>query len=186
MNNTVLLVDDEANVLSALTRALVDEECDVLTAPGGEQALKLLAEHPVKVVVSDERMPGMSGSEFLEIVRTRYPHTVRIMLTGHASIEAAMRAVNSGEIYRFFTKPWNDVEIQLSIRSALDKFNLEEVNRRLLATVRRQAVERKLLEKRYPGITQLEKDSEGFVILPEIPEEEYADIVAECEQVHSG
>ena len=83
-------------------------------------------QHDIKVVISDERMPGTSGSEFLSMIRRDFPHVVRIMLTGYASIDAAMKAINEGEIYRFFMKPWDDYELKVNVRTAIDKFNLEE------------------------------------------------------------
>ncbi len=182
MKDTILLVDDEANVLSALTRALIDDPYDILTASGGLQALEIMAGRTVKAIVSDERMVGMQGSELLAEVRRRSPHTVRILLTGHATLEAAMRAVNEGEIYRFFTKPWDDTQLRFALLSAVEKFNLEAENRRLLATVKDQAMEIKVLEKRYPGISRVEKDSRGTFVLPDIAEDEIAGMIAECEQ----
>lgn len=103
---------------------------------------------PFKLVISDERMIGMQGSELLAILKERYPATLRILLTGHATLEAAMKAVNQGEIYRFFTKPWNDTELKFAICSAIERYDLEAETRRLLATVRSQAMEIKVLEKR--------------------------------------
>lgn len=182
MKDTILLVDDEANVLSALNRALVDDSYEVLTASGGPQALEIIAGKTIKVIVSDERMVGMQGSELLAEVKRRSPQTVRILLTGHATLEAAMRAVNEGEIYRFFTKPWDDTQLRFALMSAVEKFNLEAENRRLLATVKDQAMEIKVLEKRYPGISRVEKDSNGAFVLPDIAEDEIARLVSECEQ----
>jgi DNA-binding NtrC family response regulator len=182
MSDVILLVDDEENVIKALERALLDEPYEVRAAASGEEALELAAHHRFKVVISDERMPGMDGAEFLSIVRARYPATIRMMLTGHASIEATMRAVNSGEIYRFFTKPWNDYELKLALRSAIEKYDLEEENRRLLRTVKRQAGELRSLERQYPGITTLQRDRTGTVVLPEMSEEEVARIIAECNE----
>ena len=182
MKDRILIVDDEPGVLSALRRTLMDEPYEVLTAASGEQGLALLRKHRVKVVISDEMMPGMSGAEFLAQVRERYKTPVRILLTGRASLDATIRAVNRGEIYRFFTKPWDDVELKMAIRSALEKYDLEAENRRLLQTVRRQAVELKLLEKEFPGISELRRDENGTVLLPDVSEEEYARIVAECEE----
>lgn len=182
MENKLLLVDDEPNVLASLKRTLMDEPYEIHAAVSGEKGLELLKKHRMKVVISDEKMPGMTGAEFLEIVRDRYEDVIRIILTGHASIEATMKAVNRGEIYRFFTKPWDDVELNLAIRSAVEKYDLEAENRRLLQTVRRQAVELKLIEKRYPGITMLERDFMGNIVLPEISDEEYTQIVQSCEQ----
>lgn len=181
MNNRILLVDDESNVLAALKRALFDEPFEVVSVTSAEEALETMQKQQFKVVVSDERMIGMQGSEFLSQVREYYPHTIRILLTGHATLEAAMKAVNEGEIYRFFSKPWNDQELRFAIRSAIEKFDLEVENRRLLATVKQQSMEIKVLERRYPGITRVEKDSSGTFILPDISDDEISDMLAQCE-----
>lgn len=181
MNNKILLVDDETNVLSALKRALFDEQLEIVSVTSAEKALEIMQQQYFKVVVSDERMIGMQGSEFLTQVREHYPHILRIMLTGHATLEAAMKAVNEGEIYRFFSKPWNDHELKFAIRSAIEKFDLEDENRRLLATVKQQALEIKVLEKRYPGISRVEKDSQGAFVLTDISEDEIKNMLTECE-----
>lgn len=178
MSHSILLVDDEPNVLSALKRALMDEPYQILTATSGEEGLTCLQDHPVTVVLSDERMPGIGGAEFLAQVKEKYPATIRMMLTGHASLESTMKAVNSGEIYRFFTKPWTDTDLILALRSAVEKHDLEEENRRLLKTVVRQSQELRDLEKKFPGITESEKDAMGRYVLPEISEEEVRQIVA--------
>lgn len=179
----ILIVDDEPHVISALIRGLDEEPFGIRGAAGAEEALRLMAGHRFKVVISDERMPGMDGAEFLGRVKSLYPETVRIMLTGHASIESAMRAVNSGEIYRFFTKPWNDTELKLAILSALEKYDLERENRRLLRTVRRQSRELRYLERSYPGISELAKDKKGAIQLDvEVSEEEIAGIISACNE----
>ncbi len=185
MHNAILIVDDESDVLSAIKRALLDEDYEIHTANSGLEGLSLLKNQKVKLVISDEKMPGMSGSEFLCEIKSLYPQTIRIMLTGHASIEAAMKAVNRGEIYRFFSKPWDDIELQLAIRSALDKYDLEAENRRLLKTVKRQASELTQLEKTHPGITSIAKDEEGNFILPDITDhdEDLSDILSESKTV---
>ena len=178
--NDILLVDDEVSVTAALKRALLDEEVVVNVAGSGEDALCLFESTQFKVVISDECMPGMDGAEFLSRVKERYPQTVRIMLTGHASLKTALKAVNSGEIYRFFTKPWNNLELVMAVRSAIEKYDLEEENRRLLKAIRCQAGELKALESKYPGITALEKDECGNLLIPEIPEGELRDIINQC------
>ncbi len=180
--NSILLVDDEKNVIASLKRSLFDESYRIVAAGDGEEGLDLLRGERVKVVVSDEHMPGMSGADFLAEVRKRYPDIIRTMLTGHAGLDTTMNAVNRGEIYRFFTKPWNDYEIKLAIRSAMEKYDLEAENRLLLSTVRRQAVELKLLSKKYPGITEMHRDEEGVIVVPEIPDDEYSQIVSDCER----
>lgn len=182
MSSKILIVDDEANVLSALNRALFEEPYQILTETSAEGALENMKLHSFKVVISDERMTGMQGSEFLARVQELYPETVRILLTGHATLEAAIKAVNQGGIYRFFTKPWDDMEIRFAVRSAVEKYDLETENRRLLNTIRKQALELKVLEKRYPGITRLEKDRRGSFVLPDMPEDEIAHLIEECEK----
>jgi FixJ family two-component response regulator len=104
------------------------------------------------------------------------------MLTGHASIEAAMKAINEGEIYRFFTKPWNDMDIRFAVKAAIDRYNLEEENRRLLNIIRQQALNIKLLERQFPGISKLDRDENGRIIVPDMSENEMAQIVAKCER----
>ena len=182
MRNSILLVDDEPDVLSSIKRALIDENCDIYLANSGADGLKILQQYEIKVVISDEMMPCMTGSEFLSAVKVNYPETVRIILTGQADINSAMRAINKGEIYRFFTKPWNDIELRLTIRSALEKYNLEAENKKLLATVKRQALDIKLIERRYPGISRLDRDESGNLVIPDISEDEFSETVSKWEQ----
>ncbi|SMP39544.1 diguanylate cyclase (GGDEF) domain-containing protein [Desulfonatronum zhilinae] len=118
-NPVVLFVDDEVHVLRSLQRALMDEPLTTLTAESGEQALRTLAREHIDVVVSDERMPGMSGSTLLTEVKNRHPEIIRIMLTGHADLEAAMQAINDGRIYRFLLKPVATDELASVIQKAL-------------------------------------------------------------------
>jgi DNA-binding NtrC family response regulator len=182
MNDRILLVDDETHVLSALKRALFDEPLEIVSVTSAEEALEIMKTKRFKVVMSDERMLGMQGAEFLAQVKTEHPQTIRMMLTGHATLEAAMKAVNEGEIYRFFSKPWDDNNLKFAIRSAIEKYDLEAENRRLLATVKDQAMEIKVLEKRYPGISRVEKDAKGTFVLPDITDDDIAALIAECER----
>ncbi len=182
MENRIMLVDDEAGVIKALRRLLMDEPYEVVSAQCAEDALPMLEKSPCKVVISDEMMPGMKGSEFLCHVKELYPDTIRILLTGHASLDSAMTAVNSGEIYRFFMKPWNNMEIILAIRSAMEKYDLLEENARLLALVRKQADDLKAMEQRYPGISLIERDADGSVILPDVTDEEARELLRELSE----
>ncbi len=168
MKDSILLVDDEPDVLASIKRALIDEGCEIYLVGSGVEGLDILKKYKVKVIISDEMMPEMTGSEFLSIVKVQYPETIRIILTGQADIKSAMRAINKGEIYRFLTKPWNDIELKLTIMSALEKYNLEAENKNLLATVKRQALDIQLMEKQYPGITRLDRDESGNLVIPEV------------------
>jgi len=120
--NTLLLVDDEQNVLHALRRLLRREGYHILTAGSGAEALELLALQPVQVIVSDQRMAGMSGVEFLSKVKELYPETVRISLSGYSEISTVTDAINKGAIWKYITKPWDDEalveEIRLAFRMA--------------------------------------------------------------------
>lgn len=117
----VLLVDDEPEVTRSLRRGLRKEPWDIVTADSAEEALERLAESPFDVVVSDERMPGMQGSDLLSHVRTAHPSAIRIILSGQASVEAAVKAINSAEVYRFLVKPCPSEEVVLTIIEALHK-----------------------------------------------------------------
>lgn len=117
-SRTLLLVDDEAKVLSALIRSLHRENYHILTASNHETAQKLLAENKVGVIICDQRMSGMNGIEFLSQIRIAHPQTVRIVLSGYSSVITLTEAINQGEIYRFLTKPWDEAELKEVIRDA--------------------------------------------------------------------
>ncbi len=165
--HTILIVDDEDNVRNALKRSLRKEPYDLLTAAGPEEGLQLLKSHKVDVVLSDHLMPKMTGLQFLTLVRDRHPDVARLMLTGHADLETAIRGINEGQIYRFLQKPWDDVELKVVLHLTVEHIELERENRRLLATVRRQAELIRGLEQQFPGIDSVIRDAEGAIVLPE-------------------
>jgi response regulator RpfG family c-di-GMP phosphodiesterase len=136
----ILLVDDEQAILDGLSRQL-RKKFTVHTATGGAEALELLESEPVAVVVSDMRMPQMNGATFLSKVRTLYPDVVRILLTGQADTQAAITAVNEGQIYRFLTKPCPPEVLLEEIGSAVEVNRLVTVERELLSTTLRRTVE---------------------------------------------
>ena len=115
---TLLLVDDEANILNALSRLFRREGYHILTAESPSQGFELLAKHAVQVVLCDQRMPEMQGSEFLGRVRQLYPDTVRLVLTGYTDLESVTDAINRGAVFKFLTKPWDDDDLREQIRSA--------------------------------------------------------------------
>ncbi|MBI4715343.1 MAG: response regulator [Nitrospirae bacterium] len=142
---TILLVDDEENILNALRRALRKEPYDILTATAGPEGLRLLEGRTVALVCSDHRMPEMSGVEFLDQVKRRSPETLRIMLTGYADIHAATEAINRGEVYRFISKPWDDEDLRGIIREAVSRYALIRENRELHRLTELQNLELKEL-----------------------------------------
>jgi len=136
--HTILAVDDDGDVLRALTRQLGSAEYTVLTAESGEEGLDVLRKHPVQLVISDQNMPGMSGIDFLKLVRDRHPHVVRMMLTADENPETVVRSINEGEVYRFIRKPWDGASLRTMVHFAFELILLEEENRQLLSIVRRQ------------------------------------------------
>jgi response regulator RpfG family c-di-GMP phosphodiesterase len=154
----VLVVDDEPNILSALRRMLRAHGYRVQTAPSGVEALALLAQAPVDLIISDMRMPEMNGAEFLRRSRERAPEAVRILLTGYADIGSTIDAVNNGEIFRYVSKPWKDEALLATLRDGLERKQLERERDRLLVTVTRQHAQLKghaaLLEQRVLERTQ--------------------------------
>jgi two-component system NtrC family sensor kinase len=127
----LLIVDDDEHVRRALKRVLRRSRCRIVDAPEAQTALELLAREPVQVVVSDYRMPGMSGVEFLRIVKDRWPRIQRVLLTGQADSTAIEEAVNQSEIFRFIWKPWEDAHLLITIQSAVDQYAIVEENARL-------------------------------------------------------
>ena len=166
----ILFVDDEPNVTSALKHMLRKERYDIFTADSAKEALEILGRDPVDIVVSDEKMPGMSGSELLTKVRREYPDTIRIILTGQASALAAMNAINKGEIYRFLTKPCNGLDLLITIRRALEYKQLVEKSRKLLKSSQQRTVFLHKIEEKHLHILKeiRKKTSIGAMDNPEL------------------
>jgi len=128
---TLLFVDDEENVLSALKRIFMEENYTILTATSAAVALEILGEQPVQLVITDHRMPGMTGADLLKRIKETWPETIRIMLTGYADVNSIMGAVKDGAVYKFITKPWNDEDLRLTVSLALQQYVLIQENRKL-------------------------------------------------------
>lgn len=141
--HTVLCVDDEVNILHSLKRLLRKENYTLLTAPSGKEGLEMMKDHDVHLVMSDQRMPEMSGTEFLAEIKDKYPDVVRIILTGYTEVDAITESINRGHIYKFFLKPWNDENLKLEINKALDQYDLIKANEQLTQTIIQQNEELK-------------------------------------------
>ena len=115
---TLLILDDEQNILNSLRRLLRREDYEILTSTSAAEAFDLLARHRVQVIISDQRMPEMSGTEFLSRVKQLYPDTVRIVLSGYSDLQSVTDAINRGAIYRYLAKPWVDEDLRAQIREA--------------------------------------------------------------------
>ncbi|MDW7710623.1 MAG: HD domain-containing protein [Deferrisomatales bacterium] len=124
MKSTVLFVDDEANVLRALRRLFRGDPLRLLEASSAEEALEMVRTEEVSVVVSDNRMPGLAGTEFLSRLRRSAPDTVKILLTGYADLEIALTAINRAEVFRLMTKPWKDDELRQAVLDAAERYHV--------------------------------------------------------------
>ncbi|MFZ1684195.1 MAG: HD domain-containing phosphohydrolase [Candidatus Zixiibacteriota bacterium] len=130
----ILFVDDEMPILRSLQRAFRGYEgYSYHFASSPLEALEILAKHSITVLVSDHKMPQMSGAEFLARVKEKRPETIRMLLTGQADLEAVQQAVNGGEIFRFFLKPWKDEELRIAVKQAVDFHDLKADHARLLS-----------------------------------------------------
>jgi len=145
--HTVLLVDDEEKIVNSLKRLLRKEGYQLITASSGAEGLKVLEENDVHLVISDQRMPQMSGTEFFATVREQYPDAIRIILTGYTEVDSITESINKGHIYKFFLKPWNDQNLKLEIKSALEQYDLIQANKRLNERVVEQNEELKRINE---------------------------------------
>jgi len=142
-HRSVLVVDDEEHVRANLARVLESEGYAITTAGSGEEALGLLRDLTVQVMISDNNMPGLSGLELFKTVRKDHPQVLRIMLTGDADPDLAVRSINEAEVYRFIRKPWNNQDLRTIVRLAFEVAVLEDEKRKLLEIVRRHRAARK-------------------------------------------
>jgi response regulator RpfG family c-di-GMP phosphodiesterase len=148
---TVLCVDDEPNILNSLRRVMRAEGYRVLTAESGAEALALMDETSVDLVLSDMRMPEMDGAQFLAQVKSRWPDTARILLTGYAELNSTIAAINNAEIYRYISKPWNDAILVGVVRDALERRLLQREKEGLERLTREQNRELKALNETLEG-----------------------------------
>ena len=157
----ILLVDDEENVLNSLKRALRGEFFDVETTTNPEQAVLIAETGTVSLIVSDHQMPQMTGVEMFKKIKESNPHIIRIMLTGKADLEDTVQAINEGEVFRFIRKPWDDIDLKITIRHALMHYDLWTQNRYLQDEVKKQHETLMKLENEYPGIAKRGKIKNG-------------------------
>jgi len=168
-----LIVDDEDSILNAFKRILADENYDVHVANSGLEGLNKLrsATKPYSIIISDQRMPEMSGVQFFSKAKEIFPDAIRILLTGYADSDAIIEAINKGGVHLYFTKPWHEEEILLHIKQSLSKVEILAENKRLVELIREKnkeltelnkALEQKALEKTNDLLIQTEKLKESY------------------------
>ena len=129
--HTILCVDDEENILNALKRLLRKEGYTLRTATSGLEGLEILKNDDIHLVICDQRMPDMGGTEFLAKVKDEYPDIIRVILTGYTDIDSISESINKGHIYKFLLKPWNDQNLKLEIRQCIEQYKLAQINKKL-------------------------------------------------------
>ena len=161
----ILIVDDEEPVANALERALRPDGYTLLKATDPVEALEVVRREHVDLVISDHLMPGMKGLDFLREVKQIRPETLRVLLTGHADMQLAIAAINQGEVYRFFQKPWDDATLRFDIGVALKNRRLESENRELSQKISDQEAMLRDLEQRFPGISEVKRTATGAIVI---------------------
>ncbi len=150
MEKNLLIVDDEENILKSLQRLFRRESFNILTARSAQEGLEILSKESVSVILSDQRMPGMIGSDFFKIVKEKYPNTIRLIMSGYTELESITSAINDGAIYKFLLKPWDDEKLLSHIREAFSYQELKINNSRLSEEVKNlnEILEEKLKEEK--------------------------------------
>lgn len=137
---TILYVDDEEQNLVSF-KATFRREYKILTAASGDEGIKLMKQNPAQLVITDQRMPGMTGIQFLEHILPEYPDTIRMILTGFSDVEAIIAAINSGRVFRYITKPWDEVEFRMTIENARNLYELQLRNKSLVDELKQKVEE---------------------------------------------
>lgn len=154
----LLFLDDEQHILNALKRVFLTEPYGIATTTEAPEAWRILEKEKIKVVVSDQRMPNVSGVEFLKDVKTKYPHIVRILFTGYTDFATVEDAINLSEAYRFITKPWNTQELKAVIHQAMEHYDLVAENQKLFEATKTKNEELELLNKRLKAMYEIQKE----------------------------
>ena len=153
---------------------MIEEGYEVETATNGQEALRKMEVFPAEVVLSDYMMPDMDGIELLKKIKQSYPHVIPILLTGRGDLKVSFKAINQGEIFRFLLKPWDTEELNMTIHTALQYYDLILENKRLAKTVKKQQSLLEEIENKYPGITEVNEEEDGTI---PIEDEDYSDVI---------
>lgn len=162
MTRKIVLVDDEKNVLSGLYRTLDRQDYNIKMFTNAERALEYIDEEPgdIDIIISDNKMPEIEGTDFLIRIKEKYPNIIRIMLTGNSSLEDAKKAIEDGKVYKFLTKPTDSDELKCIIRLALAHKDLWSQNRKLIEQLEKKDAELSNMK----GKDTLNPDNQSFII----------------------
>lgn len=162
--HTILVVDDEELFIEYIKSMLSGESYNVITASSGKQGLEILKKQRVNLVISEYKIPLMNGLEFLEKVKIIYPDILTVMVTDQADINLAIKAINEAGVYKFLLKPWDDIDFKNTIKRTLESLQVIKERDELIRKVKTHEATLKDLEKRYPGITKVEKNEDGYIL----------------------
>ncbi len=154
----VLFLDDEKNVLNSISRLFEDEPYGFAVADSFVDAMAIMARENIKVVLSDQRMPDITGIEFLRQIKEQYPHAIRILFTAYADLSAAEAAINVSQVYRFINKPWNPDELKASVAGAIHYFDIVAENRRLFEETKIKNEELNLANCKLKALYDIQKE----------------------------
>mgnify|MGYP002795037581 CR=1 FL=1 len=159
----LLVIDDEPAILSSLRRQF-RKNYQVHIANSAEEGMELMKAHPIQVIISDQRMPGMNGSDFFDQVKHDFPDATRLLLTGYADIQAVIEAINDGNIYRYITKPWDPTELDTIVREAYERHNLIVHNKKLMDQLQEanQTLENRV-KKRTAELRKINKEKDYMI-----------------------
>ncbi len=159
----ILVADDEITILKTLKRVFFDnEDLEIITVENHSKAFEVLDEQVIDIVITDEKMPQMTGTDFLKIVKEKYPDTIRMILTGYIDANSAMKAINQGEVYRYLTKPWEENELKVVIYKALDYQQLQRKNREMIKVIKKQNAQ---LTDQSESLRKANKELEEFAYI---------------------
>jgi DNA-binding NtrC family response regulator len=177
---TVVLVDDEQSIIDSLRRTLHNEGYNLATFTNAKEALNFIQENRgnVDVIVSDNMMPELKGVDFFIQVKKHYPNVVRIMLTGQSNLEDAQNAINEGKVYKFLLKPCKPDELRAVIKKAIAQRQLWIQYKTLMKRLSEQEKILLSLEKNYPGITRIETDQSGRILISDTQDETLEDFMS--------
>jgi two-component system probable response regulator PhcQ len=162
--HTILVVDHEESFIEYIQRMMTDENYNLITVASGQEGLDVLEKQQVSMVISEYEIPLMNGLEFLEKVRIIYPNILTVMVTDHADIDLAIKAINEAGVYKFLLKPLDDIDFKNMIKKTLESLQVIKERDVLIRKVKTHESTLKDLEKRYPGITKVERDEDGYIL----------------------
>jgi DNA-binding NtrC family response regulator len=162
--HTILVVDHEESFIEYIQRMMTDENYNLITVASGQEGLDVLEKQQVSMVISEYEIPLMNGLEFLEKVRIIYPNILTVMVTDRADIDLAIKAINEAGVYKFLLKPLDDIDFKNMIKKTLESLQVIKERDVLIRKVKTHESTLKDLEKRYPGITKVERDEDGYIL----------------------